>query len=227
MANAVPIFEPYRKLGVLWTKCLGYMQDADGNLIIKHGKPLTNPSHQRRIHCLNIGKGIFIHTDGNQIAMKYTNDLNSLEHLPYEMTPCEQHRLVGFEQGRLNDELTKWEFYQEKSTEFYWKAILQDIFSICSGVARKFSKQSTDVLHDLANETVCQVASKIIRGKLVYTPGRAPVFNLITTTVHRCIFSTLSKDQRWRNNLQRHAEYCSANQDNNIRKETQERGQFR
>jgi hypothetical protein len=36
---------------------------------------------------------------------------------------------------------------------------------------------------------------------LKYTPGRAPVFNLLTTTIHRCIFSILSKDTRQKKNF--------------------------
>ena len=45
------------------------------------------------------------------------------------------------------------------------------------------------------------MASKLKRGRLKYMPGRAPVFNLLTTTIHRCIYSALSKDKRQHRNL--------------------------
>jgi hypothetical protein len=92
-------------------------------------------------------------------------------------------------------------YYCEQSTTASWQAMLQDIAKMCQGVASKFNQQSAEETNNLASDALVQVISKIARGKLKYTPGRAPVFNLLTTTIHRCIYSILSKDTRQRKNF--------------------------
>ena len=82
-----------------------------------------------------------------------------------------------------------------------WHSLLKDIAAMCAGIVCKFNQPSEEAKASLANEAFVQVASKLQRGRLKYMPGRAPVFNLLTTTIHRCIYSALSKDKRQRRNL--------------------------
>jgi hypothetical protein len=54
---------------------------------------------------------------------------------------------------------------------------------------------------DFSNEALLQVTNKLKMRKLVYTPGRAPVFNLLTTTIHRCMFSIMNRRKTQKNGL--------------------------
>jgi hypothetical protein len=92
-------------------------------------------------------------------------------------------------------------YYLESPMTQSWQAMLQDIAKMCNGVASKFHQPSAEETNNLASEALVQVISKIARGRLKYTPGKAPVFNLLTTTIHRCIYSILSKDQRQKRNF--------------------------
>ena len=92
-------------------------------------------------------------------------------------------------------------YYQERTEEQCWHSLLDDIGQMCRGIVCKFNQPSDEAKANLANEAFLQVASKLKRGKLNYMPGRAPVFNLLTTTIHRCIYSALSKDKRQHRNL--------------------------
>jgi DNA-directed RNA polymerase specialized sigma24 family protein len=92
-------------------------------------------------------------------------------------------------------------YYLEPPMSQSWQAMLEDIAKMCYGIASKFNQQSAEETDNLASEALVQVISKIARGRLRYTPGRAPVFNLLTTTIHRCIYSILSKDTRQRKNF--------------------------
>jgi hypothetical protein len=92
-------------------------------------------------------------------------------------------------------------YYLEPPTSKSWQAMLQDIAKMCSGIASNFNQPSVEETENLASDAFVQVISKISRGKLIYTPGRAPVFNLLTTTIHRCIYSILSKNTRQKKNF--------------------------
>ena len=98
-------------------------------------------------------------------------------------------------------EIERQGFYLEPPTTQSWQAMLQDIAKMCKGIASKFNQPSPEETENLASEALLQVVSKISRGRLKYTPGRAPVFNLLTTTIHRCIYSILSKDTRQKKNF--------------------------
>ena len=62
-----------------------------------------------------------------------------------------------------------------------------------NGWAAPIAKDNDDEYSDLSNDALLQVINKLVNNRLVYTPGRAPVFNLLTTTIHRCMFSLLNK----------------------------------
>ena len=72
------------------------------------------------------------------------------------------------------------------------------IHHICSGIATKFNPKDEDELHDLINDAWVQTMDKIKAGKLRFTHGKAPVFNLITTTVFRILYSKMNKQKRQR-----------------------------
>lgn len=100
-----------------------------------------------------------------------------------------------------SEQLASEGYYCEPTKLHSWQAMLQDIAQICSGIANKFNQQSIEETNNLAGEALLQVTSKLARGRLKYTPGKAPVFNLLTTTIHRCIYSILSRDTRQKKNF--------------------------
>jgi hypothetical protein len=84
-----------------------------------------------------------------------------------------------------------------------WHAMLGDIYQMCDGISKKFTLPTEEHREELAHDALMQVMKKLSDGKLAYTPGRASVFNLLTTTIHRCMFSTLNKHNKQQRNLQK------------------------
>ena len=79
--------------------------------------------------------------------------------------------------------------------------MLEDVNRICGGIAMKFKPRNDDEHAELTNEAVMQVMKKLAEYKLVYTPGRAPVFNLLTTTIHRILYSVMNRRTQQRDGL--------------------------
>lgn len=73
-----------------------------------------------------------------------------------------------------------------------WDKMMEMLYEICLGIAKKFRPANDDEYHNLANEAMIKLMNKIVEGKLKFKPtcqGGSPVFNLITTTVQRILFS--------------------------------------
>jgi hypothetical protein len=136
---------------------------------------IQDPCYQTRLHCIIPGNFKFC-TTGEIVDWIAPNNLSK-------------------------EQIVKQGYYLEPPMIHSWQAMLQDIAAMCKGIASKFNQQSAEETDNLASEALVQVISKISRGKLRYTPGRAPVFNLLTTTIHRCIYSILSKDTRQKKNF--------------------------
>lgn len=79
-----------------------------------------------------------------------------------------------------------------------WKALLEGIYKICEGVAVHFNPKDEEEHLDLTHETFTITIAKIMNGKLKYIPGKAPVFNLLTTTIMRQLYSLKNVDSRRR-----------------------------
>lgn len=180
-ATAVPSLEKYRKAGVLWTKPLATVESK--------GKLLPDPSSRLRMHCLNLATPLYFQSDAGQPGVVYARKYRSadIRKLPTFYKPA----------GAAS-EFADEGFYREQPEKVCWDAMLGDISQMCFGIAGRTFKQIDEHRHDLAYEALQQVASKLRRGRLVYTPGRASVFNLLTTTIHRCMYSITSKNGRQR-----------------------------
>lgn len=79
-----------------------------------------------------------------------------------------------------------------------WDTLVSMIYRICEGIALNFHPPSEDEKNELVHEAFAHTLSKIRRGKLRFTPGRAPVFNLLTTSIIRIMCSIKNKDKRIR-----------------------------
>lgn len=201
LAESVPELERYRELGLLWTKIIGKAANKDGSLIYRHGQTLPDPSYPERAHCIALGSPIYFshHSSRTKISLhSVAAELNLLSNSPL-------HRLDVplYQYTTIIPHLKANGYIKELPVSVTWHAVLHDINNMCQGIAKKFSPKSEDDHFDLANEALLQVANKLVNHKLVYTPGRAPVFNLLTTTIHRCIFSILNRRKQQREGLSR------------------------
>lgn len=77
-----------------------------------------------------------------------------------------------------------------------WKELLDGIYKICYGVAIHFHPKDEDEHCEFAHEAFILTIDKIKDGRLKFTPGKAPVFNLLTTTVFRHLYSKMNKESR-------------------------------
>lgn len=169
LSTSTPKLESYRKIGVLYTKMCDCVKNKDGSVFIDKNGK-TYPDPLCKT------KIHFIMTTNELIT---TEDGEEIDR---QICECD---LDGF--------------VHEAPTEVSWDNMLIDINNMCTGISTKFNLASDEEYHELASETLIQVANKLVNRKLVYTPGKAPVFNLLTTTIYRCIFSILSKRNRKRN----------------------------
>lgn len=81
-----------------------------------------------------------------------------------------------------------------------WNRLTEMIYAICNGLSLKFNPTSDEERTELAHNALEQTLLKIRRGKLKFTPGKAPVFNLLTTAIIRMMCSIKNKEKRHRNN---------------------------
>ncbi len=95
---------------------------------------------------------------------------------------------------RLQDD----KYYYETLEEFSWEKLSTMVYSVCCGVSLKFRPPTEDVKDELVHEAFAQALSKLKRGKLKMTPGKAPPFNLLTTAIFRIMYSIKNKDKRER-----------------------------
>lgn len=201
ISSKVACLEEFRKLGLLWTKVIGKVLDEEGKPLLRHGKTIPNPSHPTRIHCIALAKPIFLHSENgiiNEMLLPPMVDLNLLS----------DSLLHDFDKPliqltKIIPQLQKSGFIKELPTSQTWHAMLNDINKICKGITLKFKQKTLDDQNELTHEAMLQVIYKLVNCKLVYTPGRAPVFNLLTTTIHRIMYSIMNKRKLQRDGLTR------------------------
>jgi hypothetical protein len=81
--------------------------------------------------------------------------------------------------------------------EYSWEQMSNLIYKICEGVATQFHvPPDSEEYHEHVHDAVAQTLEKISIGKLKFTRGRAPVFNLITTTAFRILYSKCNKSKK-------------------------------
>lgn len=208
LSSSVPSLELYRELGLLWTKVVGRV---DGQV-----SSLLDPMYPTRVHCvalatpvyLNSYKGIpqsngTVFTDEGPhnlpLPSKDNLDLLSDSWLPKLGNLFTQRDMVI-------PNLENKGYVRELPTDTTWHAMLRDINNMCLGIAMRFKQPSEEEQLELANEALVQVTNKLASYKLVYIPGKAPVFNLLTTTIYRCMYSIMNRRKTQR---QKHQKFVS------------------
>ena len=202
LGSSHPDLEQYRAYNLLYTKpCSPAM--VDGKILKKHGKELLDPRSEYKIHCLALPIPIFFKSRNNIITGRYRL-CNISSKTPFTL----DKRLFTLDNVFMGNALKHNMFKQmhdvipkllaegyikEQSTSASWHNLLADIGKMCTGISMRFNRLNDDEYSDLSNDALLQVINKLVNNRLVYTPGRAPVFNLLTTTIHRCMFSLLNK----------------------------------
>lgn len=80
-----------------------------------------------------------------------------------------------------------------------WKRFTLEILNICDGVSKKFYPKTKDEKDNLVQEAFAYTLKKIERGSLNYIPGKASVFNLLTTAIYRIMCTIKNKQNKIRN----------------------------
>lgn len=80
--------------------------------------------------------------------------------------------------------------------DYAWNKLASMIYKMCEGIATKFSPRTHEEHQEHTHDAFYLVLEKIKLGKLKFTPGRAPVFNLLTTTIYRHLYSKMNKETR-------------------------------
>lgn len=214
VASSVPSLERFRVTGLLWTKALDKVKDDDGNDLVKSGKTFIDPCSYRKSHCIAISQPIYFNSYGGSVQHSGTMFIGGK---PTKVS------IDGVDDGLIADpsvvgKIESTGYKMDKPTDTTWHYMLNDINKICQGISKKFNPPSEEEYMELSHEALLQVTNKLVNHKLVYTPGKAPVFNLLTTTIFRCMYSILNKKKNQRNGIQRVRESIkSGTLPNNIR----------
>jgi len=99
-----------------------------------------------------------------------------------------------------------WQGWNITRCPLAWQELNCRIQKICEGVAIKFNPHEDDEYDEHVHDAFVCTLEKIKSNKLRFTPGRAPVFNLLTTTIFRILYSKCNKIKKYKECSQRYAE---------------------
>lgn len=106
-----------------------------------------------------------------------------------------------------NKELEEWWVgWNITNCEFAWQELTARIAKICEGVAVMFHPRTEEEYYEHVHDALTGTLEKIKNNKLKFTHGRAPAFNLLTTTIFRILYSKCNKNKRQKEYLQKYAE---------------------
>lgn len=176
MASNTPCLEPVRSKGVLYSR-------VSPVEILSHGANSCNdPWLDRRDHFVLLADNTEIFFSSDKGVVNTDIDLNTAD-------------IVRPDQD-THDRLVKNGYYLEISTNEIWQELFNDISTMCTHIARKFNL-SQETREDMVHDSIMSIMDKIKSHKLIYKPGKAPVFNYLTTSIHRCMYNFLRKDNRY------------------------------
>lgn len=186
-----------RNTGTLFTKLIEPVI-IDGKIILdKAGNPKYDPNQPVKVHFISSTEKYLVSVKGEVFDLQ-----PDCEFLPNGM----YSKIMVEEKSIANG------YYKEIRRKDAWDSFIVQIYKMCTGIATKFHRQNLDDRNDLSHEALNQVISKLVRGRLKYIPGKAPVFSLLTTTIHRVMFSIMSKNTKIKsqiNNLLNDLSCCS------------------
>ncbi len=195
IAETTPSLDEYRKVGLLVTKVLpGAKIRPD-----QKSNPFWGyPDESRRAHCIVTDKPVYCNSyNGRCDKPRYF--------VGNRPVACGMPPTSSILNQGVLDKMLSLGYVLDQPIKESWDAILIDVQKICVGISMKFNLPSDEAHEELAADAFVQVTNKIKHRKLVFTPGVAPVFNLLTTTIHRIMFSLLNKSTKDKENRAEHA----------------------
>jgi len=183
LARSAPDLEVYRAGKTLWTR----LPEAVLARLKGPRAKGTNPMSGELEH-------IVVGPEGPLRFMSYCGEVD-LDELPDPMDCQHVEDYLRLEDGKHAGDYLRWEpgFFLEQPIWTSWDAITRDVNRICTGIAAKFTLPTDDDYKELVSEATAHILGKIDVLKLVYTPGLAPVFNLLTTAIWHSMLSALNK----------------------------------
>jgi hypothetical protein len=124
---------------------------------------------------------------------------------------------IGFKEGRNmkksyvdSNELEEWwHGWNVTGDDKAWNMMSEMIYKICEGVSTKFHPNTkTDEHIEHTHDAFIQTLDKIKSGKLRFIHGKAPVFNLLTTTVFRILYSKMNRQKKQKEHLKKYTYDC-------------------
>lgn len=97
-----------------------------------------------------------------------------------------------------------WVGWMVTGCPYAWSEVTERIYRICNGIVRHFNPRDEEEANDHVHDAFVQTIEKIRTGKLVIIRGKAPVFNLVTTTIFRILYSKMNKQKKHREHLQKY-----------------------
>lgn len=98
-----------------------------------------------------------------------------------------------------------WQGWIVTKDPFAWDEVSDRIYKMCLGIATKFNPKDEEEYNEHVHDAWTQTMDKIRSGKLRFIRGKAPVFNLITTTVFRILYSKMNKQKKQREHQKKYA----------------------
>ena len=99
-----------------------------------------------------------------------------------------------------------WNLWLTNKDDANWEALSMMVFRICEGVAKRFNPRDEDEHIEHTHDAVTAILEKIKDGRLKFTPGKAPVFNLLTTTAFHMLYSKMNKQNKIKKQMDRYRE---------------------
>jgi len=88
-----------------------------------------------------------------------------------------------------------WSKWADEDDQPSWDRLLDQIYMMCKGISTHFRPKDDEEHTELTHEAFVLTIAKIKDGRLTFD-NRAPVFNLLTTTIFRHLYSLKNRDSR-------------------------------
>lgn len=171
MASNVPALEQLRQVGAVYSRV------KPTQIVTHETQTCKNPWLPLREHVLILSEPTHVTSEDGEVNL----DLNTLE---IRVANTQTHKRL------LEDN-----FYLEPTEPMAWERLFLEVRKMCEGISRKFSGDP-DIRMEIEQEALVMVVDKMKMKKIKYLPGKAPVFNFLTTAIHRCIYNHLRKTGR-------------------------------
>lgn len=144
-------------------------------------------SDNRYRHCIPSSDPFYFESDDGNIeeSILHKATMISYNHIDYTI---------------FNHLTTIENYHEEIPRDESWGQLTRIFHKLCSEISLNFYPKTEQIKNDLIQEAYCHILDKLNRGKLMFKPGKAPAFNLITTAIFRVMYSIKNKEKRQREN---------------------------